>query len=393
MPLTDAACRTAKPTEKPYKLTDAAGLYLLVQPNGSRLWRMDYAFAGKRRTAALGKYPAITLAQARAERERIKTMLREGKDPGAKAAALQTFEQVARRWFADNHAKWKTSYSARFWSRIESDILPTLGSKAIDRIEPPEILLLLRAIEDREAIYTAKRICEMVNTIFRYAIAEGLTKFNPAADLKPALKPMPDVKHRAKLAESELSEFFRRLRASGAGRTQLALELVAHTFVRPNEIQFGRWDEIDGDVWTIPGERMKMGKTHMVPLTRQSQDLLRRLRDLSDGSPWMLPGAVSNKKPISNNTLLYYLYDIGYARKATVHGFRGTASTALNESGLWQSDWIERQLAHVPLDKVRSSYNAAEWWPQRVAMMTWWSDRLDALCARRSVTDLTDLLG
>lgn len=392
MPLTDAACRTAKPTDKAYKITDAAGLYLLVQPNGSRLWRMDYAFAGKRRTAAFGKYPAISLAEARAERERIKTMLRDGKDPGAKAASLQSFEQIARRWFADNQSKWKTSYSTRFWSRIEDDILPVLGSRPIDQIEPPEILKLLRAIEDREAIYTAKRICEMVNTIFRYAIAEGLIKFNPAADLKPALKAMPDVKHRAKLAESELPEFFRRLRASGQGRTQLALELVAHTFVRPNEIQFGRWDEIDGGVWTIPGERMKMGKTHMVPLTRQSQDMLRRLRELSDGSPWLLPGRDSSKKPVSNNCLLYFLYDLGYHKKATVHGFRGTASTSLNESGLWHSDWIERQLAHVPLDKVRSSYNAAEWWAQRVSLMTWWSDRLDALCARRSATDLSALL-
>jgi integrase len=394
MPLTDAACRTAKPTDKPHKITDAAGLYLLVQINGSRLWRMDYTYAGKRRTAALGKYPATSLGEARAERERIKMMLREGKDPGAKAAALQSFDQIARRWFADNQAKWKTSYSARFWSRIEDDILPVLGSRPIDQIEPPEILKLLRAIEDREAIYTAKRICEMVNTIFRYAIAEGLIKFNPAADLKPALKPMPDVKHRAKLAESELPEFFRRLRASGAGRTQLALELVVHTFVRPNEIQFGRWDEIDGDVWTIPGERMKMGKTHMVPLTRQSQDLLRRLRDLSDGSPWILPGFVSNKKPVSNNCLLYFLTDLGYGphssgAKTTVHGFRGLASTVLNESGLWQSDWIERQLAHVPLDRVRSAYNAAEWWPQRVALMTWWSNRLDIVAGQKSKTDLT----
>lgn len=392
MPLTDAACRNAKPTEKPYKLTDAGGLYLFVQPSGSRLWRFDYSFGDKRRTAALGKYPALSLAEARGERERLKTMLRAGQDPSAKALAGLTFESVARSWFEANRAKWKTSYSARFWRRIEDDILPTLGSQSIDQIEAPAVLKLLRAIEDREAIYTAKRIRQMVSTIFEFAISEGFTKFNPAASLNAALKPMPKRIHRAKLSEAELPEFFRRLRASGNGRTQLALELVAHTFVRPNEIQFGRWEEISGDVWTIPGERMKMGKTHLVPLTKQSLSLLERLREQSYGSPWILPGRDNRKKPVSNNTLLYFLYDLGYSKKATVHGFRGTASTALNESGLWHSDWIERQLAHVMLDKVRLAYNAADWWDQRVAMMQWWSDRLEGYAQQRSSTDLSDLL-
>lgn len=383
MPLTDAACRNAKPADKPFKISDGGGLYLFVQPNGSRLWRFDYAHGGKRKTAALGKYPAVGLGDARLQRETMKAALREGVDPAAKVSAGVTFETVARDWFAANKAKWKTSYSERFWQRIEDDMLPVLGPLAIDKIEAPEILKLLRAIEDRDAIYTAKRICEMTSTIFRYAIAEGHTKFNPAADLKPALKPLPKREHRAKLSEAQLPEFFRRLRASGRGRTQIALEIVAHTFVRPNEIQFGKWAEIDGDVWTIPGERMKMGKTHMVPLTRQVQALLAELRELSNGSEWLLPGRDSAKKPISNNALLYFLYDLGYgphgSHPATVHGFRGTASTALNESGLWASDWIERQLAHVPLDKVRSSYNAAEWWTQRTKMMRWWSDRLERM--------------
>lgn len=377
MPLTDSACRNAKPQDKPYKLTDGAGLYLLVQVNGSRLWRFDFAHAGKRKTAALGKYPVVSLADARLHRERMKEALRDGRDPTDKRAEGVTFGVVARDWFAANKSKWKTSYSARFWSRIEDDILPTLGGRELVSIEAPEVLALLRSIEDRDAIYTAKRICEMVSTIYRYAIAEGHTKFNPAADLKPALKPMPKREHRAKLIEKELPEFFKRLRTSGTGATQTALELVAHTFVRPNEIRFGRWSEIDGDVWTIPAERMKMGKTHLVPLTPQVQKLLARLRDLSNGSEWLLPGRDSAKKPVSENAMLYFLYDLGYHKKATVHGFRGTASTALNECGLWQSDWIERQLAHVPMDKVRSAYNAAEWWPQRVRMMRWWSDRLE----------------
>lgn len=396
MPLTDAACRNAKPQDKPYKLTDGSGLYLLVQVNGSRLWRFDYSFDGKRKTASFGKYPSVTLIDARAQREAMKVKLRDGENPAEKSASELTFGEVANSWYETNQTKWKTSYSARFWRRIESDILPTLGRRPLTQIEPPEVLKLLRTIEERDAIYSAKRICEMVSTIYRYAISEGHTRFNPAADLKPALKPMPQVKHRNKLKESELREFFQKLRARGPGASQFAIELVAHTFVRPNEIQFARWDEIEGNLWTIPGERMKMGKTHLVHLTKSSLDLLAKLKELSLGSEWVLPGR-SGRKPIVNNTLIYFLYDLGYGphssgAKTTVHGFRGLASTVLNESGLFHHDWVERQLAHVPMDKIRSAYNAAEYWEHRVKMMEWWSARLEAHAAPRSATDLSDLL-
>lgn len=391
MALTDASCRNAKAAEKPYKKSDGGGLYLLVQTNGSRLWRFDYAFEGKRKTKALGKYPEVALGDARLQREQFKAMLREGKDPAARAPEGETFGKVARDWFATKEKRWKTSYSKRIWSRIEDDILPTLDTRVISSIKPPEILALLREIENRDAIYSAKRMCEQISTIFAYAKAEGHVENNPATDLKAALKPMPKRKHRAKISEKELPEFFRRLRASGSGATQTALELVAHTFVRTNEIRFGRWCEIEGDVWTIPAERMKMGKTHLVPLTRQSLALLARLRELAGDSEWILPGRDNPRKPVSENTLLYFLYDLGYHKKATVHGFRGTASTALNESGLWHPDWVERQLAHVPEDKVREAYNAAEYWEHRVKMMTWWSDRLDAHAAHDPYS-LDDLL-
>lgn len=382
MPLTDAACRGAKPREKAYKLTDASGLYLHVQPNGSRLWRFDYAFEGKRKTAALGKYPEVGLGPARLIREQMREALRQGRDPSRRKVLGITFGQVAREWFAANEKKWKTSYSARFWRRIEDDILPTLGPKELASIEPPAVLKLLREIEKREAIYTAKRICEMVSTIYRYAIAEGHTKFNPAADLKPALKPLPKREHRARLSEKELPEFFRRLRAyRGDDLTKLALELVLHTFVRTNEIRFGTWDEINGDVWTIPGSRMKMGVTHMVPLTPQSQRILAEMRTRARGGNWIFPGRDTLRKPASENAMLFALRNMGMGPGSdlhtTVHGFRGLASTALNESGLFHSDWIERQLAHVPFDKIRSAYNAAEWWSQRSAMMIHWSNRMD----------------
>lgn len=392
MPLTDAACRNANPSDKPFKLADSAGLYLFVQVNGSRLWRFDYRFGDKRRTAALGKYPAVTLAQARIEQERIKVMLRAGVDPSAKAKAGATFREVAEKWFQTKKSKWKTSYSVRIWARLEDNILPTIGATAVDDVEPPTLLRLLRVVEDRDAIYSAKALRQMVSTIYEYAIAEGAAKTNPAQTLNAALKPTPKTKHRAKLKETELPEFFKRLRASGSGSTQLGLELVAHTFVRPNEIQFGQWSEIEGDVWTIPGERMKMGATHLVPLTPRSLELLAGLRKLSNGSRWILPGRDSDRKPISNNTLLYFLYDLGYHKKATVHGFRGTASTALNESGLWNYDWVERQLSHVERDEVRLAYNAAEYWEHRVKMMHWWSERLEGFANQRSTTDLSDLL-
>lgn len=376
MSLTDAACRAAKPAEKPRKLSDSGGLYLFVSPSGTKTWRLDYAFQGKRKTASLGRYPGVKLVEAREERDRMKAEVAAGRDPMQRYNI--TFEKVARDWFAANRSKWKSSYSERFWRRIEQDILTSLGDRVVSEVQPQEILKLLREIEERDAIYTAKRICQMVSTIYRFAISEGHASSNPAENLMSALKPLPKREHRAALAESDLPEFFRRLRAyDGDETTKLGLAIVMHTFVRTNEIRYATWSEIDGDVWRIEGDRMKMGKTHLIPLSRQVQELLAQLRELTGHTPWLLPGRDSNRKPVSENTLLYALRNMGYHRTATVHGFRGTASTILNESGKWNSDWIERQLAHVPKDQVRSAYNAAQWMDQRREMMQWYSDLLE----------------
>jgi integrase len=324
-------------------------------------------------------------------RDAFKASLSEGVDPRApsSAAAVPSLEQVARSWFKANKAKWKPSYSSRFWVLIEKDILNHIGKEPISAIEPPMVLERLRAIEDRGAIYTAKRARQMLSTIYKFAIAEGTVRFNPAADVGVALKPLPKEVHRSAIREPELPAFFRKLRNyDGERLTALAIELVVHTFLRTKEMRFARWDEFEDDLWRIPAERMKMGKEHLVPLSPESKRILGQIKDEGRGSEWVFPGE-RGIKPISENTMLFGIYRLGYHSRATVHGFRSTASTILNESGLWRADAIERQLAHVPKNEVRSAYNAALYLDERREMMNFYS----ALLAKAAQTpDLPDLV-
>lgn len=396
MKLTDNLCRQAKPKAKPWNLTDGHGLFLIVRPNGSKLWRQDYQFGGTRRTASHGPYPQTGLAQARDKADKLREQIRAGIDPAGKPEQPRddrpTFEQVARDWFRTKESGWKTSYGQRIWNRVADDVLPDLGPKPIADIEPPMVLAVLRKIEGREAVYTARRIHQMVSQIFKVAIAGGITKFNPAGDLHVALKPVPKAKHRAALKEGELPAFFSKLSAyDGERQTAVALKLVAHTFVRTAELRFATWRELEGDVWRIPAERMKMGREHLVPLSRQAKALFDELRGLAASSQLVLPG-VDGKKPISENTMLFAMYRMGYRSRATVHGLRATASTVLNESELWDRDAIEIQLAHAPDDAIRAAYNRGERWQTRVKMMQWWSDRLDAHEKAGLARDLSDLL-
>ncbi len=274
-------------------------------------------------------------------------------------------------------------------------MFPTLGSKPIDRIKAEEVLAVLRVVEDRGAHDIAKRLRQKISAVFCFAIASGRAETDPAAPLKKALRKPPKVKHMAALKAAEMPEFMERLRGfQGDPKTALALELVIHTMTRTNEVRFGRWEEIDGDMWRIPAERMKAKRDHIIPLSRQSKAILEKLRSLADGSPWIAEG--SRGKPMSENTMLFALYRLGYHSRATTHGFRSTASTVLNESELWRPDAIERQLAHVPGDQVRSAYNAALYMDERTRLMQWWSDRLDeweGVSQQPSATDLSDLLG
>lgn len=395
MPLTDAACRGARADSKPKKIGDAGGLYLLVKPNGSRLWQMAYRYQGKQKTLSFGPYPATGLADARGLRDRAKRALADGFDPAThkyiEKTDHDTFESVGREWLDAQATVWAPKYAPQVIRTFERDVFPMIGSRPIADIEATEILKVIRAVEARGAQDIAKRLRQKIGCIFRYGIATSRCKRDPAADLKGALKPPPKTRHMAALKAGDLPAFFQKLRAyDGEPQTALALELIMHVVVRTSELRFGKWDEIDGDLWRIPAERMKRSNDHLVPLTKQAQAILAKLQTLAGDSEWIVPGV--RGKPISENTLLFSLYRMGYHSRATTHGFRSTFSTIANESGQWSADAIERQLAHVPGDAVRASYNRAQYLDERRRLLTWWSDYLDAAEAKGRTTDLSDLL-
>jgi integrase len=389
MPLTDAKLRTLKPAAKPYKLSDSEGLHILVTTTGSMLWRFAYRFGGKQKLLALGSYPFVKLADAREARFEAKKLLKEGKDPGherkmekrrQRVAEGHTFRAVADEWFELRKDTWAKSYADRLRSRLDADLLPELGPRPIASIEPIEVLDVIRKVEKRDAVEMAKRIMQMASAIFRYGVATSRCPRDPTFDLRGALKPVREVKSRSALPASELPDFLRRLDTyEGDELTRLALELVLLTFVRTAELRFATWGEFEGldgeePLWRIPPERMKMRRPHLVPLAPQAVAVLKRLRKLSGSFDQVFPSP-TRSKVISENTMLYALYRMGYHGRATVHGFRKTASTVLNEQN-YNRDWIEMQLAHAE-GSVRSIYNAAEWLPGRREMMRWWADYLD----------------
>ena len=382
MPLTDAQCRAAKPTAKIQKLSDQRGLFLQVTPGGSKLWRMNYRYNAKQRTASFGPYPAVSLAAARLKAAELKDKLAAGLDPaakeGASAAPVKTFKDASRDWFNAREAQWVSGYAARIWARLDSDIFPTIGARDVGSITPAEVLALLQKVEARNALEMAKRLRQTLSAVFRFSVANGWATSDPAAPLAGAMKSAPRQQHRAALKEGQLAEFFKALTTySGDPATALGLRIIAHTFVRTSELRLATWAEIEGDTWRIPAGKMKMRKEHIVPLSPQVQAMFKELKELACGLDWVLPGQ-SGHKPISENTLIYGLYRLGYHSRASVHGFRATASTILNESGLWRADAIERQLAHVPANEVRSAYNAALYIDERRKMMDWYSDYLDS---------------
>jgi len=390
MALTDVAIRGLKPSDKPFKVADGGGLFILVQPNGAKLWRLAYRYGGKQKALALGAYPDVGLREARDGREDAKRRLRAGEDPNVakkeakrkQVASELTFRDLAERWFEARKGGWVESYSGRIWSRVEDDIISQIGRKPIDRVTADDVLTALRKVEERGAVEMAHRIKNYVVDIFRYAKAERLCDDNPAADLNHALKtPMPP-RRRAALPKLQLPNFMDALeRYDGDKLTRLALKLVMHTFVRTSELRFAKRPEFEGldgkePLWRIPPERMKMRNPHVVPLSPQAVVIVKELLKLHGKRDGFMFPAATNTGVISENTMLYAMYRMGFHGRATVHGFRGMASTILNEAG-FNRDWIERQLAHVDQDQVRAAYNAAEWLPERRKMMEWWSDYLD----------------
>jgi integrase len=389
MPLSDTKLRSLKPKEAPYKVSDGEGLYVLVTAGGSRLWNLSYRFLGKQKTLAIGKYPAVGLSEARRAREAAKRRLAGGVDPSAERKAERrrkvmanssTFQAVADEWFHQNEERWVKSYRSRLRSRLDGDLLLHLGRRPIAEIEPLELLDALRRIEKRDAIEMAKRVMQMAGGIFRYGVATGRCARDITADLKGALKPSRPSKHRASLPAKDLPIFMAALDAyDGDIITKLAMKLLLLTFVRTSELRFSRWvefEDLDGQnpLWRIPSERMKMRRDHLVPLSPQAVTVISDLKKKTGHREYLFP-APTKSGSISENTLLFAIYRMGYHRRATVHGFRSTASTILNEAQ-FNRDWIELQLAHFD-GSVRGAYNSAEWLPKRREMMAWWADYLD----------------
>jgi integrase len=398
MPLSDTFLRNAKPAEKPWKKSDGGGLFILVSPKGKCVWRLAYRFAGKQQTLSLGEYPFVGLADARKAREAAKAHLANGVDPGeaprrekhAVRVALKTsFEYIAREWHYAQRPRWTEGHAGRVIRRLERDIFPRLGERPIIGIEPPELLAVLQQVEKRGALDIAKRLREHCSQIFRFAIASGRAKRDPCADLKGALIAKPREQHFAAMPRAELPGFLRALDHYGGDLlTRLALKLIILTWVRTKELRLAEWCEfegLDGDkpLWRIPAEKMKVkGRNdHLVPLPRQAVDILKQLYPITGHSPFLFPSG-GKQDCMSENTMIYALYRMGYHTRATVHGFRRVASTTLNEEG-FHPDWIERQLAHDEANKVRAAYNSAQYLPGRREMLQWYADHLDEVKEKR----------
>lgn len=391
--LSDAKARNAKPRTKPYKLADGEGLFLLIMPSGSKYWRLKYFFASKEKLLALGVYPEISLAEARERRAQARKVLAVGNDPGEvkketkRLAVLNqenTFEAIAREWHEKRKHEWKPHYAREVLHRLETHVLPKLGKRPIADIDAAEFLAVFRVIEESGALDMAQRMMQNSSMVVRYAIATGRAARNPIADLRGALK-SPVRNHHTYLKAADMPEYLQKLEAfDGSQQTKLALKLLLLTFVRTTELRAALWTEIDWDKaeWRIPAERMKMKELHIVPLSKQAVDVLRELEKHPGNREHIFPNQHNPAKFMSENTMLYALYRMGYHSKATGHGFRATASTILNEHD-FRAEVIERQLAHNERNAVRAAYNHAQYLPERRKMMQWWADYLDEAAAKK----------
>ncbi|RAS17582.1 integrase [Microvirgula sp. AG722] len=392
MPLTDTACRNAKPREdgKPAKLSDGAGLFLLVNAVG-KYWRLAYRFGGKQKTLALGVYPGVSLKEVRERRDEARKLLDGGVDPGEarkaqKAAgtlnAANSFEAIAREWHAKYLPTWTDGHADRIMRRFEVDVFPWMGGRPVANIDAPSLLAVLRRIEGRGAVDTAHRAMQSVGQVFRYAIATGRAERNPAADLVGALAPVIKQSFATITDPRGVAELLRAIDGyQGTFPVQCALKLAPLVFVRPGELRQAEWAEIDLDAatWVIPAERMKMREKHIVPLSDQAAAILRELHPLTGRGRYVFPGARTNGRPMSENTVNAALRRLGFDKDTmTGHGFRHMASTLLNEQG-WNRDAIERQMAHGERNQIRATYNYAEYLPERRRMMQAWADYLGTL--------------
>lgn len=400
MQLTDTKIRNAKPAGKAIRLPDGKGLCIEVSPAGGRLWRLRYRFGGKEKLLALGKYPAVSLKEARDRCDEARKLLAGGTDPSQQkkvdrqartTVAADTFEAVAREWFEKHSPKWAPSHSSKVIRRFERDIFPWLGTRPIALITAPEILAVLRRIENRGAVFTAHRAHQNCGMVFRYAVATGRAERDPTGDLRGAIPPA-DAEHFASIKDPKaIGELLRAIDGyKGSIVTKCALQLAPVLFVRPGELRQAEWREIDIDAseWRIPAKKMKSRADHIVPLSTQAVAILREIHPLTGAGNYVFPGAHSSRRPMSENAVNGALRRLGYEKtELTGHGFRAMASTLLHEQG-WKSDVIERQLAHKERNAVKAAYNHAEHLPERRNMMQQWADYLDKLKVGAEVVPL-----
>jgi len=400
MALTETAIRNAKRPHKPRKRAAGGGLYLLLMPKGGRWWRLDYRHGGKRKTLSMGVYPAIGLKDARERRDEARRLLARGVDPGtlrkdAKRARVEahgnSFEAIAREWFAKQAPTWAASNADKVLRRLERDVFPWIGKRPVGEVTAPELLAVLRRIESRGAGDTAHRAQQNCGQVFRYAVATGRAERDPTGDLRGALAPVRKQHFPSITDTKEVGELLRALAGyEGALATKCALRLAPLLFVRPGELRQAEWAEMDLEQaeWRIPAGKMKVRKPHLVPLSRQGVAILRELQPLTGPGRYVFPSTRTAARPMSNGTLNAALRRLGYPKDVmTAHGFRSMASTLLNEQG-WNRDVIERQLAHAERDGVRAAYNYAEHLPERRRLMQHWADFLDGLTAGATVIPL-----
>lgn len=391
MALSDTRIRNAKPLAIPVKLTDGGGLHLEVRPTGSKLWRYRFRLHGKENVYALGEYPALSLADARKARDEAKSLVKQGINPAgqrkldrlkATHASRETFEAVATEW-ADSRAiesKWSDSYKTGVNRVLEGDLFPAIGNLPMRQIKAAHLLAALKAIEKRGARTIAAKARFISSEIWRYAVATLRADSDLAASLRGAIR-MPEHEHHPSLKRDEIPAFLSALgNYSGRKETATALKLLLLLFPRPCELIGASWAEFDLDaaLWRIPAQRMKMREEHLIPLPSQAVDLLRGLKFLTGEYPHLFPHRDYRHKPMTGNALRQALRILGYSRKLTPHGFRATASTALNELG-YRGDWIEKQLAHEEGKQSRASYNHAIYLEDRRAMLQGWADLIDQM--------------